>query len=482
MTIQDTPKDNPKSPMLAENSALSDKLGLEPPHNIAIEQALLASLMNIEDAFDHVADVVSRDDFYNERHRHIFACIAHLASINQPYDVLTVHDALAKQDLLKVAGGESYLIEIEQSVATMFNLVFYAERVRELSTYRKLISAANNILNMAYHPKKQSVSEILDSAEAQIFAINEAQNNRKGRQGVKDGVEIVQNVIDTLNALKDREHGALLGLDTSFEELNNKTQGLQGGSLIVLAARPSMGKTSFAINLAQSVLTQNLPVVIFSMEMSSEDIMMRLLSAWGGIHQGNLRSGHMNADEWTRFNNGITHIINSKLYIDDRNNLPPSEVRSVCRKLAKAHEGGLGLIVVDYLQLMRVPGMENNRVNEIGEISRSLKALAREMNCPVIALSQLNRSVETRPNKRPMMSDLRESGAIEQDADLILFIYRDEFYYPDRADNKGLAEIIIGKNRNGPVGKVILSFQGQFTRFDNPMMPIPDSYQSDDSE
>lgn len=465
-----------------DGSAIGDKFNLTLPHNLAIEQALLASLMNIEEAYDSVLDVVSADDFYNEKHRHIFNCIAHLSSVQQPYDILTVHDALAKQDLLKAVGGEEYLMQIEQSPGTMFNLVFYAEKVRELATYRKLIAAANNMLSMAYYPKKQTISEILDKAEADIFAINEAQNNRQGRQGVKEARTVVQNVVNLLQELKGREQGALLGLDTSFEELNNKTQGLQKGDLIILAARPSMGKTTLAINLAQSVLLQNLPVIVFSMEMSAESIMMRLLSAWGGINQVNLRSGQMSPDEWARFNNGVTHLINSNLYIDDRNNLPPSEVRSVCRKIAKNYDTGLGLVVVDYLQLMKVPGMESNRVGEIGEISRSLKALARELNCPVIALSQLSRKVEDRPNKRPIMSDLRESGAIEQDADIIMFIYRDEVYNKERSDNKGLAEIIIGKNRNGPIGAVPLAFEGQYTRFSNLMNGIPSSYDLPEEE
>lgn len=457
---------------------LADKLSLTPPHNLGIEQALLASLMNIEEAYEKVAGIVDANDFYDERHRHIFSCIAHLASVNEPYDVLTVHDALAKQDLIKAVGGEAYLLEIEKSPATLFNLGFYAEKVKEFAVYRRLIAAANNILDMAYHPKKQTVGEILDKAEADIFAIGTSLSNRQGSQGLKDSKTIVQNVVDFLDDMKSRPEGSLLGLDTSFEELNNKTQGFQKGDLIILAARPSMGKTTLAINFVQSVLLQNLPVVMFSMEMSAESIVMRLLSAWSSINQSNLRSANMNDDEWHRLSNGITQLIHSKFYVDDRNNLPPSEVRSVCRKIAKNYDTGLGLIVVDYLQLMKVAGMEGNRVGEIGEISRSLKALAREMNCPVIALSQLSRNLESRPNKRPVMSDLRESGAIEQDADLIIFIYRDEVYNKDRADNKGIAEIIIGKNRNGPIGSAMLSFEGHFTRFGNLMHP---TYQDDEA-
>lgn len=479
MNTHSTDSKTPMPASLAVN--LGDSLQKEPPHNIAIEQALLASLMNIEDAYDKVSDVINADDFYGERHKHIFRCISHLAGVNQPYDTLSVHDSLSRQDLLQAAGGEHYLMQLEKSPTTLFNLTAHAERVRELSAYRRLIAAANSMLGMAYHPKNQSVGDILDSAEAQIFAINESFNQRQGRQGVKEGRAVVKNVVDYLQELSARGPGSLIGLDTSFEELNNKTQGLKKGDLIILAARPAMGKTTFAINLAQSVLHQNLPVVMFSMEMSAESIVMRLLSAWGGINAGNLSTGQMSPDEWARFSNGVTHLANAKLYIDDRNNLPPSEVRSVCRRIAKDHAGtGLGLVIVDYLQLMRVPGMENNRVLEVGEISRSLKALAREMDCPVIALSQLNRDLEKRPNKRPVASDIRESGSVEQDADLILFIYRDEVYNKERSDNKGLAEIIIGKNRNGPIGTVPLQFEGQFTRFSNLMHTIPDSYEGMD--
>lgn len=458
-----------------QNSGIADKLTLTPPHNLGIEQALLASLMNIEESYDKVVGIVDTSDFYDERHRHIFSCIAHLANVNEPYDVLTVHDALAKQELIKAVGGEAYLLEIQKSPATLFNLSFYGEKVKEFAVYRRLIAAANNILTMAYHPKKQTIGEILDKAEADIFAIGTALSKRQGNQGLKDSKTIVQNVVDFLEDMKTRPEGSLLGLDTSFEELNNKIQGFQKGDLIILAARPSMGKTTLAINFVQSVLLQNLPVVMFSMEMSAESIVMRLLSAWSSVNQSNLRSANMNDDEWHRLSNGITQLIHSKFYVDDRSNLPPSEVRSVCRKIAKNYETGLGLVVVDYLQLMKIGGMDGNRVGEISEISRSLKALAREMNCPVIALSQLSRKPDDRPNHRPLMSDLRESGAIEQDADLIMFIYRDEVYNKDRADNKGIAEVIIGKNRNGPIGTVPLSFEGHFTRFGNLMhAPYPD--------
>lgn len=466
--MSETP--NPQSPSVADRSERGAPT-LDLPHNVGLEQGLLSALMNVEDAYDSVSDTISGDDFFHDRHRHIFNSIAYLAAANEPYDIVTVHDTLAKQDLLKAVGGEEYLAKIQQSPASLFNLRAYAERVRELSIYRQLIGAAGRILKLAHHPKKQSAADVLGEAEAEIFAIGEKMGRQQGHQGLKEGFLVMENVSKSLHERKLMDNGGLLGLDTSFEELNNKTQGLQKGNLLILAARPSMGKTAFALNVAQSVLNQNLPVVVFSMEMSAEDIVMRMLSAWGRIHQGHLRSGQMNDAEWAMFNNGATHIIHSKLYIDDRNNLPPSEVRSVCRKVAKNYDTGLGLVVVDYLQLMKVPGMENNRLNEIGEISRSLKALAREMNCPVLALSQLSRNPELRPQKRPIMSDLRESGSLEQDADIVMFIYRDEYYNKD-SQRKGIAEIIVGKNRNGPIGTVYLKYTGEYLLFENPSHDI----------
>lgn len=457
-----------------------DLLSLQPPHSIEIEQALLASLMSIDESFEKIDSIITDDDFYGERHKHIFRAITHLSRVNQPYDSLMVYDYLNTQNLLNAAGGEEYLMQINQSPATIFNLVPYAERVRELSVYRQLIKSANNMLNLAYHPKKQTVNEILDIVEADIFRINENYTNGVGKQGVQKITDILQNVTNQLAELKNRD-GSMIGLATPFEELNNKTQGLQKGDMIVVAARPSMGKTTFAMNLAESVLMQGLPVVVFSMEMPAEAIGTRMLSSLGQINQTNLRSGNMSEQEWAQLSTAITMLQDTHLYVDARNNLPPTEIRSTCRRIAKNHEGGLGMVIIDYLQLMKVPGMENNRVGEIGEISRSIKALAREMNCPVVALSQLNRSLEQRPNKRPVMSDLRESGAIEQDADLIMFIYRDEVYNKDKADNKGFAEIIIGKQRNGPIGTVPLRFEGQFTRFTNFIAGygMPDDYEEE---
>lgn len=451
-------------------------LDLQPPHNMDIERALLASLMSIDESFDKIDTIITSSDFYGERHAIIFDAISHLSRINQPYDSLMVYDYLSAQNLLEKAGGESYLMQINDSPATLFNLVPYAERVKEFSVYRQLIKSANNMLNLAYHPKQQSVSEILDVVEADIFRINENYAKKASRQGVMTANEVLTNVINNLQEIKERGEG-LIGLATPFDELNHKTQGLQKGDLIIVAARPSMGKTTFAMNIAEKVLAQGLPVVMFSMEMPAESIMMRMASAFAQINQSNLRSANMTESEWADFMDAVGFFQHMPLYIDARNNLPPSEVRSTCRRIAKNHDTGIGLIVVDYLQLMKVPGMENNRVLEIGEISRSLKALAREMNCPVIALSQLNRGLEQRTDKRPLMSDLRESGAIEQDADLILFIYREEVYAKDdkrKQEVRGQTELIIGKQRNGPIGKVPLTFIHEYTKFTNPTVQFAD--------
>lgn len=452
---------------------------LKPPHNLDIEKALLATLMSLDDSFERIETILQADDFYGDRHKHIFAAISHLSVINHPYDTLVVVDYMNQQNTLELAGGEAYFAQINQSPTTLFNLVAYAERIKELSVYRQLIHIANNMLNLAYHPKQQSVSEILDTVEADIFRVGESYAHNHHGQGVQRVDDVLGKVVHQLQELQNRD-GSMIGLETPFTELNNKTQGLQKGDLVIVAARPSMGKTTFALNLAETVLVHAaLPVVVFSMEMPATSIVMRMVSSFGEIHQGHVRSGNMSEEEWEKFYTTVGFLQNLHLYIDDRNNLPPSEVRATCRRIAKNHNTGLGMVIVDYLQLMKVPGMENNRVNEIGEISRSLKALAREMNCPVVALSQLNRSLEQRTDKRPVMADLRESGAIEQDADLIMFIYRDEVYHKEKKDNKGIAEIIISKQRNGPIGKVMLSFQGEYTKFDNIAPDIPD-YQYDE--
>lgn len=447
-------------------SAIRD-IAQHQPHSIDLEKTLLASLMSLEESYDRISDIVSKDDFYAQRHQMIFEAISMLANSNEPYDAMMVADWLETQKRLEAAGGAEYLSDIlVQSPATLYNLTAYAQRVRELSSLRQVIRAGNKMLELAFDPKDQSVSDILDKVESEIFAINEQHSRRVNHKGPTRVADVMANVLDNIQLLSKNPDG-MIGLQTPFVELNNKTQGMQAGDLIIVAARPSMGKTTFAMNLVESVLLNtDLPAVVFSMEMPAESIVTRLLSSFGAINQTNLRSGRLSEDEWGKLSLAIAHLHNKKLYIDDSTALPPSEVRSRCRRIAKDNGGKLGLVMVDYLQLMKVPGLGDNRVGEISEISRSLKALAREMNCPVVALSQLNRSLETRPNKRPVMSDLRESGAIEQDADLIMFIYRDEVYN-ENTDAKGIAEIIIGKQRNGPIGTVRLAFEGQFTRFSN---------------
>lgn len=455
-------------------------LTLQPPHNIEMERSLLASLMSINDSFANIEHLISAEDFYGERHKRIFEAISHLARVNEPYDSIMVHDYLSRVRQLTAAGGEEYLIAINQSTANFFNLINYAEKVREMSVYRQLISSANHMLNLAYHPKKQSVTEILDTIESDIFRIGESFARGTSKTGPQRIDDVLANVVTQLDEIRLRPEG-LVGLDTGFIGLNNKTLGFQNGNLIILAARPAMGKTALALNFAQSALMSNKSVVIFSMEMSAESIAMRMLAAWGSIDMRRIMSADMNEDEWGRFMNGVTLLQDKHLYIDDRSDLSPSEVRATCRRIAKNHPDGLGFVLIDYMQLMRVPGMGENKVNEMGEISRSLKALARELNCPVVALSQLNRKVEERPNKRPLISDIRESGQIEQDADLILFVYRHHYYYPDKDDIKHLAELIIGKNRQGERGKVPLKFLGEYVRFED-LVPsdMPEDYDMDE--
>jgi replicative DNA helicase len=438
-----------------------------PPHNLAIEQAVLAALMTVAESYEQVSDVLNENDFYAARHKYIFRAIEQLSKENSPYDAVLVHDWLIKQNFLDAAGGEEYLMQLmAESPSSFYNLETYASKIKEFSTLRNMIKVSNEILQNAYDSKGRSVSEILDIAETSIFSIAEQHNNNAKAQGPKAINTVVADVFDKLNELSQLE-GSITGLTTGFVELDNKTSGMQAGDLIIVAARPSMGKTTFAMNLVESVLfNNNLPALVYSMEMPADSIAMRLISSFGRVHQGHLRSGKMDADEWSKVTSTIVHLQEKSLYIDDSSALPPTELRARARRIAKMHGGKLGCIMVDYLQLMKVPGMGDNRVGEISEISRSLKALAKEMSCPVIALSQLNRALENRPNKRPVMSDLRESGAIEQDADLIMFIYRDEVYNKESKE-AGTAEIIIGKQRNGPIGTVRLAFEGQYTKFSN---------------
>jgi len=404
--------------------------------------------MTVAESFEQVGDVLTENDFYATRHKYIFRAIDQLSKDSSPYDAVLVHDWLTKQNLLDAIGGEEYLMQLmSDSPSSFYNLETYANKIKEFSTLRSMIKVSSEILQNAYDTKGRTVSEILDLAETNIFSIAEQHNNNAKAQGPKPINSVVADVFDKLNELSQME-GSITGLTTGFVELDNKTSGMQAGDLIIVAARPSMGKTTFAMNLVESVLfNNNLPALVYSMEMPADSIAMRLISSFGRVHQGHLRAGKMDADEWSKVTSTIVHLQEKNLYIDDSSALPPTELRSRARRIAKMHGGKLGCIMVDYLQLMKVPGMGDNRVGEISEIS-------------------LNRALENRPNKRPVMSDLRESGAIEQDADLIMFIYRDEVYNKESKE-AGTAEIIIGKQRNGPIGTVRLAFEGQYTKFSN---------------
>lgn len=463
--MSNTPPSPENNKVESANSNSQLKELRTPPHSLMLEQGVLVALMTVSDSFDKISDILQEHDFYATRHKYIFRAISQLAKDSSPYDAVLVHDWLIKQNLSESVGGEEYLVKLMADTPTsVYHLEVYAEKIKEFSTLRNMIKAGSEMLQNAYDTKGRSVSEILDLAETQIFAIAEQHNNRRSENAPQPIKNINAKVLNKLDELSKLD-GNLTGLSTGFIELDNKTYGMQPGDLIIVAARPSMGKTTFAMNLVQSVIFQhNLPALVFSMEMPADSIAMRLISSFGKIHQGHLRSGKLSHDEWSKVTGTVLQLQNKHLYIDDSSALPPTEVRSRARRIAKEHGGKLGVIMVDYLQLMKVPGMGDNRVGEISEISRSLKALAKEMNCPVIALSQLNRSLENRPNKRPVMSDLRESGAIEQDADLIMFIYRDEVYNRESKE-AGTAEIIIGKQRNGPIGTVRLAFEGVYTRF-----------------
>ncbi len=464
-----------------KNRPVNDGPGHEPrvpPHSMQMEQAVLAALMTIAESWEQIGESLLENSFYSGRHRLIFKAISHLSAANMPYDAMMVQDWLSSQHILADAGGEEYLMQLlTESPVSLFNLPAYAAKVREHAILRDLIAVGNDMLYTAYDPQGQGITDILDMVESKIFAINE-QHSSNRESGPKGITSVLKTVIHKVEELQSNE-GNITGLTTGFLELDNKTLGLQRGDLIIVAARPSMGKTTFAMNLVEHVLFgSNLPALVFSMEMPADSIAVRLLSSFGAIDQVRLRSGRLEEGDWVRLTSAMGQLQGKHLYIDDSSALPPSELRARARRIAKQHNGQIGAIMVDYLQLMRVPGLGDNRVNEISEISRSLKALAKEMNCPVIALSQLNRSLENRPNKRPVMSDLRESGAIEQDADLIMFIYRDEVYNKESKD-MGTAEIIIGKQRNGPIGTVRLAFQGQFSRFTN---LSPEYYRPEDDE
>jgi replicative DNA helicase len=438
-----------------------------PPHSTEAEQSVLGGLLLDNLAWDKCSDLLSDSDFYRHEHRHIYAAVGSLIASSKPADVITVFEALESLGKAEDCGGLAYLNALAQSVPSASNVRRYAEIVRERSVLRKLISASDEIATTAFNPQGQPVSQILDEAESRIFRIGE--EGSRGGAGFQPMDKLVQALIDRVQELEANGSEDVTGIRTGFYDLDRMTAGLQKGDLIVLAARPSMGKTAFALNIAEHVAVQEgLPVAVFSMEMGASQLALRVVGSLGRIDQQHLRTGRLRDDEWERLPEAASKLSEAPMFIDESPGLNPAELRARARRLARQYGGTLGLIVIDYLQLMSGSSnsSDENRATVLGEISRGMKGLAKELQCPVLALSQLNRSVETRPDKRPMMSDLRESGAIEQDADVIMFIYRDDYYNKDSKE-PGVAEIVLAKQRNGPVGTVKLTFLKPLTRFDN---------------
>ncbi|MFK8012553.1 MAG: replicative DNA helicase [Marinicellaceae bacterium] len=432
-----------------------------PPQSDDAERSVLGGLLLVKDAWDKVADLLSEDDFYRNDHALIFKAIKALSDETKPCDVITVGEWLDTHQLIEDAGGEDYLIEIASNIPGAANIKAYAEIVREKSVLRQLIQTGNTLTENAFNPEGKSSDDLLEEAEKEVFGIRE--QTLKSKSGFQDIKGLLRQAVETIEEMSESD-GSMTGIPTGFTDFDKKTNGLQKSDLIIVAGRPAMGKTSFAMNIVEKAAIQHgSSVAIFSMEMSAVQLVMRMMSSLSRINSGKLKTGNLQDHEWPRIGQNQQLMANSKIFIDDTPALSPMEMRARCRRLQRQH--GLDLIVIDYLQLMQIKGSEN-RVNEISEISRSLKGLAKELDIPVIALSQLNRSLEQRPNKRPVMSDLRESGAIEQDADLIVFIYRDEVYNEDSM-HKGKAEIILGKHRHGSTGMVPLTFIGEFTRFEN---------------
>ncbi|MCF6338825.1 MAG: replicative DNA helicase [Gammaproteobacteria bacterium] len=432
------------------------------PQSVEAEQSVLGGLMLDNEAWDKVADLVVEEDFYRRDHRLIFRAVASLASHSNPFDVVTLSEWLSQQTLLDEAGGLAYLGALVKNTPSAANIKAYAEIVRDRSVLRQLITVGNDITGSAYQTEGRTTEELLDGAESAVFKI--AEQGARGKKGFIAIKDLLVKAVDRIDELFQQDN-PITGVPTGWDSFDEMTSGLQKGDLVIVAGRPSMGKTSFAMNIAEhAAIKGGVPTAVFSMEMPGEQLAMRMLSSLGRIDQHKIRTGKLEDEDWPRLTSAVGILADAPLFIDDTPALSPNDLRARARRLSREH--GLGLVVIDYLQLMQVHGSKENRTNEISEISRSLKALAKELEVPVIALSQLNRGLEQRPNKRPIMSDLRESGAIEQDADVIAFIYRDEVYNEDSPD-KGTAEIIIGKQRNGPIGTTRLTFLGQFTRFEN---------------
>lgn len=436
-----------------------------PPHSLEAEQSVIGGLLLDNERWDTVAEKVVAKDFYSRPHRLIFEAVKDILEESAPLDLITLSEHLELREQLEEVGGFAYLADLAKNTPSAGNINAYADIVAQRALVRSLIGVANEIADSGYDPQGRTSEDLLDLAESKVFAI--AEGRASENEGPQNVDSILEKTLERIEILYKTPQDGVTGVDTGFNDLNKKTAGLQGSDLIIVAARPSMGKTTFAMNLCENAaMKQDKPVLIFSLEMPGEQLMMRMLASLSRVDQTKIRTGQLDDEDWARISSTMGILMDKKnMYIDDSSGLTPTEVRSRARRIAREHDG-LSMIMIDYLQLMRVPSLSDNRTLEIAEISRSLKALAKELNVPVVALSQLNRSLEQRADKRPVNSDLRESGSIEQDADLIMFIYRDEVYNPD-SSLKGIAEIIIGKQRNGPIGSVRLTFQGQHSRFDN---------------
>jgi replicative DNA helicase len=436
-----------------------------PPQSLEAEQAVLGGLLIDNDALDRVADILRANDYYHDAHRLIFEHVQRLLAENKPADIITVGESLERSGRLEGIGGIPYLAALAEGVPSAANVRRYAEIVREKAILRQLTALGAEISESAYNPQGASAKALLDQAEAKVLQI--AEHGARNNQGFQDIRPLLMKAVEHIQELYGRDNPSeVTGIPTGFQDLDQRTSGLHPGDLVIVAGRPSMGKTAFSLNMAENVAIQtHKAVAVFSMEMGAQQLAMRMIGSVGKLDQHKLRTGQLHDHDWERLSLALGKLNDAPLFIDETPALNSLELRSRARRLHRQQQG-LGLIVIDYLQLMQSINPGENRATEVSEISRSLKALAKELQVPVIALSQLNRGLEQRPNKRPVMSDLRESGAIEQDADLILFIYRDEVYHPD-TDQKGTAEIIIGKQRNGPIGTVRLAFLGEHTRFEN---------------
>jgi replicative DNA helicase len=452
-------------PDAADSQLVALKL---PPHSVEAEQSLLGALLLDNQAFDRVADLVSSQDFYRDDHRRIWRHIARLIEASRPADVVTVLESIEASEDKDRTGGASYLAALAQNTPSALNIRRYAELVRERAVQRRLAQVATEIAETALAPTGKDVGQLLDEAESKIFQI--AESGARKDQGLIGISPVLAKVFERIDYLHSQDNPSdVTGVPSGFVDVDRKTAGLQPGDLIIVAGRPSMGKTAFALNIAEHVALHpsvGLPVAIFSMEMSASQLAMRMLSSMARVDQTKLRTGRLDNEEWANLTDAIGKLNEARIHVDETAALNALELRARARRMKREY-GKLGLVVVDYLQLMSATSQGENRATEISEISRSLKALAKELDVPVVALSQLSRAVEQRNDRRPLMSDLRESGAIEQDADVILFIYREEVYAPEKEEARGRAEVIIGKQRNGPIGTIALTFMGQFTRFAN---------------